>query len=74
MDVGVPGVDGEGDGTATSCVVLREVDRFDDSPGAGLPDIRRAGSSILVDRLYCDRVKFPSRDFNAQMCTDRSLL
>jgi len=76
MDVGVPGVDGVGEGATGSCVcVVRvEVDTVGRSPGAGLPEMRRAGSSIRVDRLYCESVNCPSRVLRAQICTDRSLL
>ena len=76
MDVGVPGVEGVGDGAIVSCacVDLVELDTAGKSPGPGLPEIRRAGSSMRVDRLYCERVNCPSRVLRAQMCTDRSLL
>ena len=72
--MGVPGVEGEGDGTATSWDWFRVADSVGVSPGAGLPDIRLAGNSIRVDRLYCDKVNCPSRVLRAQMCTDLSLL
>jgi hypothetical protein len=74
-EVGVPGAEEVGDSVAMStCVERVVVDIGKLSVGAGLPDIRLPGRSILVDRLYCDSVNWPSRFFRAQMCTDRSLL
>jgi hypothetical protein len=54
-DVGVPGVEGVGDGAIGSgtCVDLVVVDTGGPSLGAGLPDIRRGGKSIREERLYC---------------------
>lgn len=75
MDVGVPGVEGVGDGATSYPWFGRGgADRFDVSMGAGLPEIRLAGNSILVERLYCDNVSCPSRFFNAHIWTDLSLL
>ena len=77
MEVGVPGVEGVGEGAMVSgaCVDRVDVDTgCGISPGAGLPDIRRAGSSILADLLYCESVNCPSRFLRAHICTDLSLL
>jgi len=55
MDVGVPGVEGVGEGaTGSETWVDRVVvDTGGMSGGAGLPDIRRGGKSIREERLYC---------------------
>jgi hypothetical protein len=76
IDVGVPGVEGVGEGAIVSGTWVERVvvDTGGTSAGAGLPEIRLAGSSILVDRLYWESVNWPSRFFRVHICTDRSLL
>jgi hypothetical protein len=75
-EVGVPGVEGVGDGAIVSETWVDRVvvETGGISGGAGLPDIRRGGKSIREERLYCWKLSCPSRVLRAQMWTDRSLL
>ena len=54
-DVGVPGVEGVGDGAIVSGTWVDRVvvDTGAMSAGAGLSDIRRGGKSIREERLCC---------------------
>jgi len=55
MDVGVPGVEGVGEGAIVSGTWVDRVvvDTGGRSTGTGLSDMRRAGKSIREERLYC---------------------
>lgn len=75
-DVGVPGVEGAGDGAIAEEVGGRSELRTPNSGGAGLfDDIRRRGGRSILETLLCWlRENWPSFDFNVYMCTDLSEL
>lgn len=71
--VGVPGVEGAGDATASDGASATNCARIPTSGGAGLfEDILRAGRSILVNLPCWDSVNCPSLVLRAYMWTDRS--
>jgi len=71
--VGVPGVEGAGDATASDDASATNCARAAISGGAGLlEDILRAGRSILVNFPCCESVNWPSLVLRVYMWTDRS--